>query len=431
MNESLTVLSLEAENVRKLKAVRLSGLPATGVITIAGQNDQGKTTVLELILAAVDLRRVDWVEPIRTGQSLATDVVVLQDEHGGPVMQIERIWKENGKTELRLTDPEGVPLKSPQSLLNGIVGAGIGFDPMLFARKKPGEMVDELLRLLQLPEDPRELDLQRARLYDLRTVAGREVTRLKGLHDSRTAPTAGVPDEEVSVRNITLEIEAVHDAQVVYDRLRSTITLLGETVTRISGEIAKLERELELKRTELTVQAQALRDERSALAAAGPRPTTDALRGQLEQAEAVNRQVREKQEFLASAEAWLQKKHEVDGLTAKIEEVDGRKRLMLAAAPFPIPGLGFRQIGKEWHVTYQDHALADSATSARIKVGLAIAMAGNPRLRVVLLREAEFLDDANRQLVLDWARENKVQVWEERVGRHEGAFVIIDGEVEG
>jgi hypothetical protein len=429
VTDRLTVLGLSAENVRILRIVNLDNLPHEGVITIAGPNDSGKSTILDVILAAVDVTRTDWRVPIRRGEEGAREVVTLQSAQpaGKTVLTITRIWKEGGKSELTVTDAEGVPIKSPQRFLDGLIGAGIGFDPAAFAQQKPAEQVEALLRVLQLPEDPREIDLKRARLYDERTAIGREVKRLEGLHASQKMPDPRTPREEVSLAQLTQDLREAIQARAAWDGDVSALKALDGLIDADRKEILELEGKLAAARLRRTGRAKEwdtlarLHEEK------GPRPDTKPAEDALDQADTVNQAVRAAQAWWESSKAVGHQKASYDELTEEIRALDEHKRELLGSAHFPIPGLGFAQIGKDWTVTWNDFPLQDCATSVKLRVGLAMAMSDNPLLRVVLLREAAFFDEENRALLRTWAAEHGVQVWEELVGEHQGAFIIEDG----
>jgi len=73
---------------------------------------------------------------------------------------------------------------------------------------------------------------------------------------------------------------------------------------------------------------------------------------------------------------------------------------------------------------------ASSAEQLRVSVAMGLAM--NPTLRVVLIRDGSLLDSASMQLIAEEAAKNKAQVWVERVSE-DGAgctVVIEDGMVQ-
>lgn len=126
------------------------------------------------------------------------------------------------------------------------------------------------------------------------------------------------------------------------------------------------------------------------------------------------------------------KEEEVAGLradyakkTAEIEAIDAEKAAMLAAATFPVPGLSF---GADGGVTFQGVPLAQASGAERIRVSMAVALAANPQVRVVLIRDASLLDEDSMADVVALAEAANAQVWLERVGTADPeAVVIVDG----
>lgn len=111
--------------------------------------------------------------------------------------------------------------------------------------------------------------------------------------------------------------------------------------------------------------------------------------------------------------------------TAEIDAIDAEKAALLAGAKFPVDGLGF---GADGGVTFQGVSLAQASGAERIRVSMAIALAANPEIRVVLIRDASLLDEDSMAAVVDMAEAANAQVWLERVGTADpGAVVITDG----
>src|SRR3989337_3692096 len=88
----------------------------------------------------------------------------------------------------------------------------------------------------------------------------------------------------------------------------------------------------------------------------------------------------------------------------------------------PVPGLGFG----EGSVTFDGVPFDQAETSAQIRVGVAIAMAANPKLRVIRIKEGSFLDPDNLALIAEMARAHDYQVWLERVDTSRQVGVVID-----
>lgn len=130
--------------------------------------------------------------------------------------------------------------------------------------------------------------------------------------------------------------------------------------------------------------------------------------------------------------AYLAQKQKVDTLradyAAKTEEIvriDAQKAAMLAATKFPVEGLSF---DKDGGVTYRGLPLSQASGAERIRVSMAIALAGNPAIKLVLIRDASLLDEDSLAMVAEMAEAAGAQVILERVGSGDpDAVIIVDG----
>ena len=110
----------------------------------------------------------------------------------------------------------------------------------------------------------------------------------------------------------------------------------------------------------------------------------------------------------------------------QISELDRTKARALASATFPVEGLGFDETG----VTFNGVPFSQASSAEQIRVSLAMAMALNPKLRVIRILDGSLLDEDSMRMVADAAKDGGYQVWIERVSdSSESAIVIEDGEV--
>ena len=202
----LTVLTLMGENVKRVRAIRITP-PRTGLVKITGRNNQGKTSVLDLIPYGLGGARARPALPIRRGATGAREAIVFQDQHGREALRVTVVWTGRGEylTVEKKAGDAWVAVKSPQDFLDSIVGAGLGFDPLALMRLKPAQLADRLLAVLRLDEDPRAIDAERARLAEQRTETSREARALKARLDAAPEPDAATPDAEVSVATLLEE----------------------------------------------------------------------------------------------------------------------------------------------------------------------------------------------------------------------------------
>lgn len=134
---------------------------------------------------------------------------------------------------------------------------------------------------------------------------------------------------------------------------------------------------------------------------------------------------------MRAMEAYKEQEARVVGLradykakTAEIEAVAAERAAMLAAAKFPVEGLSFADGG----VTFNGLPLLQASGAERIRVSMGIALAANPKIKLVLIRDASLLDEDSLAMVAEMAESAGAQVILERVGSGDpDAIIIVDG----
>ena len=109
--EALKINQLEVENVKRIKAVKVEPT-ANGLTIIGGNNNQGKTSVLDSIAWALGGDRYRPSQATREG-SLIPPILHIVMNNG---LVVERKGKNS---DLKVTDPSG--RKGGQQLLNEFV----------------------------------------------------------------------------------------------------------------------------------------------------------------------------------------------------------------------------------------------------------------------------------------------------------------------
>ena len=108
---SIKISSLEIENTKRVKAVKLEP-SENGLTIVGGKNGQGKTSVLDSIAWALGGDKYRPSQPQRAGSVLPPSLHVVLSNG----LVVERKGKNS---DLRVIDPEGH--KSGQQLLNEFV----------------------------------------------------------------------------------------------------------------------------------------------------------------------------------------------------------------------------------------------------------------------------------------------------------------------
>jgi hypothetical protein len=396
----MKILSLEAQNILRLKAVRIQ--PDGNVVIIGGENKQGKTSILESIRMACGGARALPAEPIHRGAKEGNVRLDLGD------LTVEFVVdKKGGSVVVRNAD--GVKQAKPQAILDRLF-AKVAFDPESFARAEPKKQVEILKALLGL--DFSALDAERAKLYEQRTRVGSVRSDAEVRVSQYHASCVTAPDAEVS-------IAALLEDKRIADKHNAERSRLESAHTQAIVEVDRLALALDEARAKLDTAERALY-------VAPAKVSTEATEASLASAEDTNILVRNKKARAEAVAKFTEKDREYATLTKQIEAIDENKREQLAAAKWPVPGLGFGDEG----VTYNGLPFEQASQAEARIVSFSIGAALNPDLRVVLIDDWEKLDKASMKHLAQLAADKDMQVWIERVGDGDaGAVIIEDGEV--
>lgn len=414
------IVEFRAKNTRILKCVRIA--PDGNVVIIGGENESGKTTVLddiELIFSGAKSKKMPKV-PIRGGQTSGRTSVKLDNG-----MVLEREWSASG-TRLVIKGPDGKKLPGGAQEIADKFFSLVAFDPLEFADKMDDKKQAEVLRQL-VGLDFTALDARRSHLYSEREEQGRDLARRKGQLATMPAK-ADAPESEVSVAVLVAEKDAAErtnrEHAKVYDGLERARRLR-------EGKEEALE---VAKRALATAQAAydgAVVDEDAADAATkslSPDIDVSPIVAKIQGAEDVNRAVRAQRERAKVADDVERMEEARRALTDQIEAIDKQKSEALAAVKWPVDGLGFNSDG----VTYKGFPFSQASKAARCRVSISIGSALNPELPCMLLRDASALDDEAMALLAKLAEEKDQMLWIERVGKNDvGAIILEDGEIVG
>jgi hypothetical protein len=410
----MRIVSLQAENFKRLRAVRIE--PDGRLALITGKNAQGKSSVLDAIQAALGGKDAVPTKPVRDGAESARVVVDLGD------LIVTRKFS-GGRTSLVVESRDGLKHPSPQSVLDAVVGP-LSFDPLAFSRQTSKQQA-QTLRELVPGLDTTALDNERKAAFDKRTDVNRDVKALQAQLEAM--PIVNAPDEEASIADLARQHRAASEKAAAHARAQQKQAEHERAVEAATAALAEAERAVKTCRERLAA-AEKLRDDHRAVVVSAQTPAgeLDAIAARMEQAEKVNEAVRAKKARVAKAADLAKREEAAAALTAKIKDVDERKAAALAAAKLPVAGLAVDGDA----VTLNGVPFEQASSAEQLRAGLAIGAALNPTLRVVLVRDGSLLDEASLRLVAEWAEANRMQVIMERVADGTTSGVVIeDGEV--
>jgi DNA repair exonuclease SbcCD ATPase subunit len=379
----MKIVNLYSENFKRIKAIEIK--PDGNIVYISGQNGEGKTSVLDAIWDTLEHRATKKriKEPLRVGTEKGKNEIDLGD------YIITRTYGTDGKTTLKVETPSGSIIKSPQRLLDTLVG-DLSFDPWDFIRqddKKQRELLSDLLfKLTDGKFDVSEFERRHNKAYEERSEQNRDKKRLDGMVSTILPPTDKDPTEESSVSDLTAKLDLA---------------------------IEKSKNEIELQSLELRVAE--LRDRNNEI---GDLDYKD-IRERLENIEAQNKRAREVALYHNVKKDLSDVAATIDALNSEMELVKIEKEEALENASLPVDGLTVTEDGIMLANSTGDLVHFCQASSAQqLRVALAIAMEANPDLRVIRIADGSLLDDNSLKIIEDMAGEKDFQIWIEYASRN-------------
>lgn len=405
----MKIVKLEAEAFKRLVAVEIE--PGGKSVTLAGRNAQGKSSVLDAIWATLGGKRGSVEQPIHNGETKARVVLTLDD------MVVTRKWTHTGST-LTITSRDGKSaFSSPQKMLDKLVG-DLSFDPLAFAEAKPADQRAMLIDVAELDFDPDANASSRKALYDERTEVNRDAKRLAGeLAGLAEQFDDHTPEVEPDVQGLSARLITIKEARAARDNLAAEWRRLSVERDHLMARLDEINtRGVEIRAEAAEAKAVIDSDDETSLVAA------------LENAQATSRAVSARQRHDALSTEHRTLADHSDSLTREIQRLDQEKSDGLAAAKLPVNGLSFDDDG----VLYNGIPFSQSSAAERLMVSTAMAMAMNPGLRVILIRDASLLDDENLAIIQRAAEREDFQLWVETVHPSgDGPTVVIeDGSVQ-
>ena len=413
---SVKIMALEAENVKRIKAVALTPSP-TGLTLVGGNNNQGKTSVLDALAWALGgerfrpdaAQRDGAVAPAHLKVTLSNGVVV------------ERKGKN---ASLTVTDPTG--RRSGQQLLNAFVEP-LALDLPRFMDASDKEKADILLRIIGVGSELQVKDLEIKGLYDKRTFTGQLAAQKKHFAEEMISyPEA--PDEPVSASELIRQQQDILARNGENQRLRAQYAELEQQVQQCVDELKRtreriatlqqLADELDAKHTKLFNQRETARKTVSQL----QDESTAELEASIRDIEETNRKVRANLEKSRAEDEAAQYASEYDRLTESIQQKRADRMALLNGADLPLPGLSV----EDGVLTYKGKHWRDMSGSDQLRVAAAIVRRLNPDCGFVLLDKLEQMDMTTLQEFSAWLEAEGLQAIATRVSTGSECQIIIE-----
>lgn len=410
---SVKIAALEAENVKRIKAIALTPSP-TGLTIVGGNNNQGKTSVLDALAWALGGEKFRPTAAVRDG--------ALAPPHLKVILSNGVVVERKGKnSSLTVTDPTGQ--RSGQQLLNAFVEP-LALDLPRFMQASDKDKADTLLNIIGVGDALTGLDREIKALYDRRTVIGQIGAQKRHAAEELTEyPDA--PSEPVSAIELIQQQQEILLHNADNQRQRMKLAQLEEQEKQLGRRVQELSQELEMVEHQLTAVQQDVQDATKTVAQLQDESTAE-LEQSIRNVEEINRQVSAnlaKSKAQDEAERYAQ---EYAALTEQIKAKRTARMDLLNGADLPLTGLGV----EDGSLTYNGKHWQDMSGSDQLRVATAIVRRLNPDCGFVLLDKLEQMDLATLAEFGSWLQTEGLQAIATRVSTgRECQIIIEDGRV--
>ncbi len=430
------LLHLRTENFKKISVIDVDFADKGNLVTIVGDNDSGKTSLIDSIAFLFGGAKFAEEMPIRIGEELCQIMGRLDN---GLIMK-RRVTDKSQK--LTIESEDGAMYKSPQDVADALYDP-IAFEPDAFTRLSTREQAIMLRKVIGV--DTSALDSRRKTIFEERTKINAEAKFLVTQAEAMTIPIPPVEvGEEIDIAAVAQERAAIVKKQSDLERAGENAGEAAIAVAKAEADIKRIEDSLAKMREALATKKTAVEAAARIVAAFGEVGTTDELDAKIATANSHNAVVRGNvmklndhkravvQKTLAEKKA-KDRVDDADKLTEQLEAIDEQKTKILESANFPVPGMSV--VDDEVYVN--GVPFSQIASSEQLRIGMAMAMASKAMqskkaVRICLIRDGDRIGDAKRAIILQWAIENDIVIFEERVARPGIVGIEIeDGHLKG
>ena len=418
----MKLVSIAITNFLKLGAVEIT--PHGAVVPISGANGAGKSSVIRALEAALGGKGAVPADPVKHGADESRIVADFGD------LIVRLVIKPDRTTQLVVTNAEGFKATSPQKLLEGLFGKLL--DPVAFSRMEPKQQRAQLASMVGLSAMLDELAVADRVDFENRTAVNRDLAKAKAQLDAMPVVEACEPVDVSATLAQLKAAQAEHAAALATTRrcaaMQETAVARRETALTKRAQAETLLNEadaLDEAAVQLDTDARALMD------TLVPPVDLTPLELAIQNADAINAQVRAYAAREAAAAHVATLAEMSANLTGALQQREAERAAVIQAAPLPIPGLGF---GEDC-ITYDGVPFDQASTAEQLRVSAAIAMALQPKLRVLVIREGSLLDAASLAMLTEMAEAQDFVCLCEMVDTsgevgiyiEDGSVVAIDG----
>lgn len=406
---TVKINKLEIENVKRVKAVTIEPT-SNGLTILGGNNNQGKTSVLDAIAWALGGNKYKPSKPARDG-SMNPPTLRVELSNG---LIVERKGKNS---DLKVTDPSGQ--KAGQQLLDLFVEE-LALNLPKFIESSAKDKANTLLQIIGVGEKLWELDRKEERLYNERRTIG-QIADQKKKYAAEQPQYPEAPNELVSIADL------IHEQQEILAR-NGENARKRQNRENIVNEMHLSEARLKQLREQLA-QEEAVHDKLMGDYIEANKSiedlvdeSTEEIENSIANIEEINRKVRANLDKEKAEEDAKQYSSQYDKLTKEIQDVRDERTSLLDSADLPLPGLSV----EDGELIFEGQKWDNMSGSQQLRVATAIVRKLKPECGFVLLDKLEQMDIPTLTEFGKWLESEGLQAIATRVSSGSECQIIIE-----
>lgn len=406
---TVKINKLEIENVKRVKAVTIEPT-SNGLTILGGNNNQGKTSVLDAIAWALGGNKYKPSKPARDG-SMNPPTLRVELSNG---LIVERKGKNS---DLKVTDPSGQ--KAGQQLLDSFVEE-LALNLPKFIESSAKDKANTLLQIIGVGEKLWELDRKEERLYNERRTIG-QIADQKKKYAAEQPHFPEAPNELVSIADLIHEQQEIlarngENAKKRQNRenIVNSLHLSEARLKQLKEQLAQEEATHESLMSDYIAANKSIEDLVD--------ESTDEIENSIANIEEINRKVRANLDKEKAEEDAKQYSSQYDNLTKQIQDVRDERTSLLDSADLPLPGLSV----EDGELVFEGQKWDNMSGSQQLRVATAIVRKLKPECGFVLLDKLEQMDIPTLTEFGKWLESEGLQAIATRVSSGEECQIIIE-----
>ena len=405
----VTINKLEIENVKRVKAVKLEP-SATGLTIVGGNNNQGKTSVLDAIAWALGGNKYKPSQAQREGSTIPPSLKITLSNG----LIVERSGKNS---TLKVIDPSGN--KAGQNLLDSFVEE-LAINLPKFMEQTSKEKAKTLLQIIGVGPQLAELEMQEKSKYDERHAIG-VIADQKEKFAKEQPYYPDAPKELVSISELIQQQQEILGRNGENARKRQNLTRIENEYQGALADVERLSKMLEEAREKEQGLAQDLDIARKNTQELIDESTQE-IEDSIANIEQINLKVRanfDKDKAEEDAKGYREQYKELDNVIADIRK---QKTDLLTNADLPLPGLSV----DDGELLYLGQRWDNMSGSQQLQVATAIVRKLKPECGFILIDKLEQMDQLTLQEFGAWLEQEGLQAIATRVSTGDECSILIE-----